>query len=234
MVEKAPPSVHVAWAATMADLLAVGKDNYNKQQGFKFRGIDQLYNALAGPMRKNGVMLVPEVESRDVDMVEVNGKFYMHCKITMRYTIYGPAGDGFTGSMAGEALDQWDKATSKAESMALKYFLFAAAMIPLDESSVDDADRHSAPDEGTFERRPPSQPRQRRSEPVPGADLDPLDKVVADIASATTVDRLMDIMGGLTAVQRKFMIPGEDKTVSQFATERKAALEGPKAPPSET
>lgn len=44
------PTIHQAIAGVMKDVGAVGKDRSNQQQGFKFRGIDDVMNALHAPM----------------------------------------------------------------------------------------------------------------------------------------------------------------------------------------
>lgn len=145
---KEVPNVQVAWARTMEDLAPVGKDSVNTQQNFRFRGIDQVMNALAGPCRKHGTFVVPRIlESAYATGTNQKGNTYIDCHLTVEYTVYGPAGDSFSGSAAGEARDFGDKATSKAMAMAFKYFLFQTGMIPLDASSIEDGDRHS-PEQG--------------------------------------------------------------------------------------
>ena len=45
----------------MEEIGAVGKDAVNKQQGFKYRGIDAVMNAINPALVKNHVFIVPEV-----------------------------------------------------------------------------------------------------------------------------------------------------------------------------
>lgn len=45
----------------MEEIGAVGKDSVNKQQGFKYRGIDAVMNAINPALTKNHVFVVPEV-----------------------------------------------------------------------------------------------------------------------------------------------------------------------------
>lgn len=224
-------TVHEAWAKVMQDMGAVGKDNWNEQQKFKFRGIDQLYGAMAGPMRKHGVFLVPEVVDKHYDtFTSGNGKTHMHCVLTMKYTVYGPGGDSFSGGSIGEALDLYDKATSKAMSMALKYWLFGAAMIPLDEASVEDGDRHRP--EVEYESQDPVPPQEPRGAARRNQARPPVEDTLAAVRQATNAliacqseAMLNTIMKGMPTNVRQSTVPadlftdaeGNQVTVSRLA-----------------
>ena len=45
----------------MKQVGAIGKDKRNEIQRYNFRGIDDVYNALSGPMADNGVFVVPSM-----------------------------------------------------------------------------------------------------------------------------------------------------------------------------
>ena len=47
--------------AVMNEIGAIGKDSKNAQQGFMFRGIDAVMNALAPALQKHKLFIVPEV-----------------------------------------------------------------------------------------------------------------------------------------------------------------------------
>src|SRR5574337_1119748 len=49
--------------ATLAKT-GIGKDRKNQQQGYSFRGIDDMYNALAPLLADNGLCILPRVLSR--------------------------------------------------------------------------------------------------------------------------------------------------------------------------
>lgn len=138
LVQDTPTAIQ-ALAAVMRDVEAVGKDQYNQGQKFKFRGIDDLMNAVAGPLRKHGVIVVPTVTDR---VSEVRGKMTA-VWLTVTFRFYGPAGDYVEAVTMGEAADSFDKATNKAMSAALKYALLQVLMIPVDGSFIEDGDRHS-------------------------------------------------------------------------------------------
>ncbi|MFE5851982.1 ERF family protein [Streptomyces sp. NPDC056500] len=133
------PRVFGAINAVMRGVAPVAKDQENTQQRYKFRGIDDVMNAMAGPMREHGVFLLPELVEHTA---KPRGDKMTHVVIRMRYHIYGPAGDCLIATVPGEASDFADKATNKAQSAALKYLLFTVFMIPVDGRSIDDGDRH--------------------------------------------------------------------------------------------
>ncbi|MBK6018537.1 ERF family protein, partial [Streptomyces sp. MBT53] len=152
------PNVFGAIAAVMRDVMPVAKDKENTQQRYKFRGIDDVMSAMAGPLRAHGVFILPTIADH---RAERRGEKMTHVTITMRYHVYGPAGDCLTAEVPGEASDFADKATNKAQSAALKYLLFTLFMIPVDGRSVDDGDRDH-PVEPTPEHRAERQQRQQQ------------------------------------------------------------------------
>jgi hypothetical protein len=159
--------VFAAIAAVMRDVMPVAKDKENQQQRYKFRGVDDAMSAMAGPMRAHGLFILPSIAEH---RAERRGEKMTHVNITMRYHVYGPAGDCLTAEVPGEASDFADKATNKAQSAALKYLLFTLFMIPVDGRSIDDGDRDH-PVEPTPEHRAERQQRtqhrqqQRQQQP---------------------------------------------------------------------
>lgn len=140
MADTATPDlrVHEALACVMRDVMPVGKDQTNTAQRYNFRGIDDLMSAVAGPMRAHGVFILPEVIEKTSERY---GEKMTTVRLTMRYRVYGPAGDCLEATVPGEASDFADKATNKAMSAAFKYLLLQVLMIPVDGRSIDDGDR---------------------------------------------------------------------------------------------
>lgn len=168
------PTIHQALALVMRDTTPVGKDQVNQHQRYNFRGIDDLMSAVAGPMRAHGVFVVPEVIDR---VTEQRGKM-VNVTLTMRYRLYGPAGDHIEAVVPGEASDTADKATNKAMSAAFKYLLLQVLMIPVDARSIDDGDRHHpepVPEQQVQQNRPQQPRRSQRAEPGPWEQAPPLD-----------------------------------------------------------
>lgn len=128
----------------MKNIGAVGKDQTNTQQGFKFRGIDQLINAAHPAFIKAGVFVTPEVISHDVilkDVTRANGKAGVdkHVSILVKFTFHAEDGTSVASTIAAEGVDSGDKATNKALSAALKYALIQTLSVPT--ADMEDGDR---------------------------------------------------------------------------------------------
>lgn len=156
------PRVFAAINGVMKDAMPVGKDQTNTHQNYKFRGIDDVMSAMAGPMRTHGVFILPSIAAQ---RQERDGKI-TRTMIKMRYRIYGPAGDCLVAEIPGEAFDTADKSMNKAQAAALKYLLFTLFMLPVDGRSIDDGDRdHPQPTEQhRAERQQNRQGRQQRAQ----------------------------------------------------------------------
>jgi hypothetical protein len=131
----------------MAEIKAVGKDQKNSQQGFNFRGIDDMLNSLNPCLTKHGIFLAPKVISFTQDMREVtrsSGKTGIdkHVHLLVEYTFYAEDGSSVViGPISSEGLDSGDKATNKALSSALKYALIQTFAVPTED--MDDSDKTS-------------------------------------------------------------------------------------------
>lgn len=128
---------------------AVRKGDRNSQQGFSFRGIDAVVNALHPQLVAHGVIVAPVHVDYQHGSVEVGNKRTPmgHARVVVTYRFLGPAGDTFDVAAAGEAMDSGDKATAKAMSVAYRTALLQAFSLPTDEADPDhDAYERSAPD----------------------------------------------------------------------------------------
>ena len=135
-------SVYEALAVAAAEVGAVRKDSRNSQQGFSFRGIDAVMNAVAPAFRRHGLLgPLPDLQSLDRQEAGTsrNGALITRVTVTVRYTIFGPDGDTVSGTVPGEATDTSDKATAKAMSVALRTFLLQALCLPTDDPDPDEA-----------------------------------------------------------------------------------------------
>lgn len=132
------PPIHHALAAVMAEVQAVGKDSVNRDQGFNFRGIDAVVNAVGPVLRKHGVIVTPHVEAIEYDAAPTrSGGRINTCRVRVRYTFTGPAGDSLSCLVAGEAFDSGDKSTAKAMSVAFRVALLQALALPTHEPDPD-------------------------------------------------------------------------------------------------
>jgi len=120
---------------------AIGKDNVNQQQKFRYRGIDQVYNALNPVMADLGIFFCPEVlDMRREDRVTKNGTALTYTILTMKYTAFAPDGSSVCMTVVGEGMDSGDKGCNKAMSVAMKYAMFQLFCIPTEEMKDPDAD----------------------------------------------------------------------------------------------
>lgn len=131
-------TVFEAFTNVMGAVQGIRKGERNQQQGFNFRGIDAVLNAVGPALREHGVTIIPTAESIETERyATAKGGQMQGVIVHMRYTVYGPEGDSFEGSAYGQAADAGDKAVSKAESVAYRTFLLQALTVPTDEPDPD-------------------------------------------------------------------------------------------------
>ncbi|WP_112197779.1 ERF family protein [Rahnella sp. NRRL B-41462] len=134
-------AVYKAIAGVAKDLSEVGisKDSRNQQQGFQFRGIDAVYNALSPALVKNGLVILPRITERTVsERVTAKGGVLFYVVVKAEFDFVATEdGSKHTVITFGEAMDSGDKATNKAMSIAYKYAAFQAFCIPTEETAQD-------------------------------------------------------------------------------------------------
>ena len=144
-----PPEVYslIAWA--QGKVKAIAKDQENDQQNFKYRGIDQVLNAVHPILDEAGLVVIPTTSdlSRDVHTVQTKKGQRNYATVfgTVTYEIIAPDGSKHVATIACEASDYSDKATNKAYANAYKYLMFQMLSIPID---MDDGDAESPPPGG--------------------------------------------------------------------------------------
>ena len=133
--------VHEKIIAVMRDVSAIPKDRNNASQGYKFRGIDDVYSALHDILAKHGLFTLPEVLSERVeDRQTKNGSALIYRVLTIRFTFYAEDGSSLTSTLVGEGMDSGDKASNKAMSVAHKYALLQAFAIPTEDAKDPEND----------------------------------------------------------------------------------------------
>lgn len=122
----------------------IGKDRKNEQQGFRFRGIDDLYNALAGIVAREGLCILPRVLARTVvERPTKSGGVSTFALVDVEFDLVAAEdGSKHTIRTMGEAMDTADKATNKAMSAAMKYACLMAFQIPTEGDNDADAYTH--------------------------------------------------------------------------------------------
>jgi hypothetical protein len=136
-----PKLIFSAIQSIMKDIAPIAKGELNKQQGFKYRGIDTVYNALHDLLAKHGVITVPKVlNERYEDRTTQKGGNLIYRVLQIEYTFYAQDGSTIVAVVQGEGMDSGDKASNKAMSIAHKYALLQVFAIPTDETKDPDAD----------------------------------------------------------------------------------------------
>ena len=147
-------TIHEAIPAIMAEIGAIAKSQRNKQQGFMYRGVDDVTNALQPLLHKHGVFIVPEVlEHKREDRLSGKGNALIYSVCTIKYTFYALDGSSISAVVVGEGMDSGDKASNKAMAIAFKYACFQVFCIPTEE--MVDPDAETPP--GSF-AAPPTKP----------------------------------------------------------------------------
>ena len=152
--------IHKAIIAIMEEIGAIGKNQENTQQHFKYRGIDDVMNALHPLLVKHKVFLVPEIleQTREERKTKSGGNLiYSVCKI--KYTFYAEDGSKFESIVVGEGMDSGDKATNKAMAIAFKYVCFQVFCIPTGE----DPDSESHELDGFKNMKSPFEDTQKKT-----------------------------------------------------------------------
>lgn len=125
----------------MQESIAISKDKTNKQQGFKYRGIDDVMNTFYPLLSKHKVFIAPEVlEQTREERLSKQGGNLIYSIMKVKYTFYAEDGTSVSATVIGEGMDSADKASNKAMSTAMKYAMFQVFCIPTEEMQDPDGD----------------------------------------------------------------------------------------------
>jgi hypothetical protein len=125
----------------------IAKDRTNTQgAGYKFRGIDDVYNAIAPLLAEHGLCIIPRFVSRVCEeRVSKSGGALFYVTVEAEFDFVCAAdGSQHVARTFGEAMDSGDKATNKAMSAAYKYAAFQTFAIPTEGNNDADAQTHEA------------------------------------------------------------------------------------------
>lgn len=198
-------TVHEAIVAVMRDVHAVGKNEVNAAQKFKFRGVDAVVNALAPAMRSHGLFIVPDGATVSYETKQsANGGQLQICRATVEYTLHHTSGTEIKGSVFAEAFDSGDKATAKTMSVAFRTFLLQTFALPTDDKD---------PDAETYEVK--AKPDTVKLDQQKAT----ADAIATQVAEAKTLDELNDLF----TVARD---AGVSETLKTTFTAKKKQLNG--------
>lgn len=181
---------------------AIAKGSKNAQQGFMFRGVDDVYNELHPVLADCGIVIIPEVVSYEVSERQSRNGVLLYTRATIRHHFTAEDGSHITTTVVGEAMDSGDKSMNKAMSMALKYSLLQLFTIPTKEDK--DTDKTS------YELLPQA---------TTGPDYQSkVEDAVNELAKASSLDELANIFRSLPKEMQ------DDRSVKGEATRLKAVF----------
>lgn len=186
MTETKPGQIFVAIPAILAEIGPIGKDRKNLQQGFMYRGVDDVYNTVNPLLAKHGVFVTSEVlECIREERRSAADKALLYTILKVRFTFYAMDGSNVSSVVMGEGMDSGDKSCNKAMSVAFKYALFQLLCIPT-EAVDPDAESHEVKSKEAEPRKPAA------------ATTPPTDRVVSlDVLRATgIISGLQEFTGG--------------------------------------
>jgi len=127
----------------MKSVPSISKYRKNEQQGYNFRGIDDIYNALNEHLAMNGVFVTSEVLSHQREERETQrGGILIYSILHVKFTFYATDGSFIQSTMIGEGMDSGDKSSNKAMSTAYKYAFMQLFCIPTEDSKDSEIDSH--------------------------------------------------------------------------------------------
>lgn len=134
-------NIYESIAAIMQEIPAVGKEKRNKEQGFMYRGIDDVMNALQPLLSKYKVFVVPDVmEQTREERAAKSGRNLLYSILKIKFTFFAEDGSSVSAVVIGEGMDTADKASNKAMAVGMKYALFQVFCIPTEEMVDPDGD----------------------------------------------------------------------------------------------
>lgn len=193
--------------------IGISKDRRNQQQGYAFRGIDDVYGALAPLLSEHKVCIFPRVLSREcVEKPTARGGIVFYVIVQVEYDLVS-AVDGSTHTVKtyGEAMDSADKATNKAMSAAYKYMCLQTFCIPTEGESPDADETTPAPIKPM--PRVQAVPLGMPEMPLPNAPKD----VEDEINKCGTIEEI-------GAVLRKYKALYNNEHLSKLGSLRKSEL----------
>lgn len=193
---KPVPKVYAAISAVQAQLAIEGiaKDSRNAQQGYNFRGIDAVYNALSPILALHKLCILPRILKREVvERESAANKALFYVTVEAEFDIVA-AEDGSKHIVRtfGEAMDSGDKATNKAMSAAYKYAVMQAFAIPTQGDNDADATTHDVKPQATT-RFPNAVQSAMRGEQVSAEKIAELEKVggeMVDLVNQELAERV--------------------------------------------
>lgn len=123
--------IYQKMADVMKAVQPVTKDKTNKQQGYNFRGVEDVYAMIQPILAKHDIFLSVEIISTDrEERPSKSGGVLITVQAKVKYRFVTIDGSFVSATVIGEGMDSGDKATNKAMSAAQKYLMIQTFCIP--------------------------------------------------------------------------------------------------------
>ena len=161
-------NIYEAIADIMKAGYAVTKSKKNPQQGYQYRGIDDVMNTFQPLMAERGIFVVPEVlDAQREERQTTKGGNLIYSILKIRYTFYASDGTSLSAVVIGEGMDSGDKASNKALAAGMKYALFQTFCVPTEELVDSETESHEVKPLKPL-------PKQQAPKPEPKPEPEPL------------------------------------------------------------
>lgn len=212
-----PGEIYSRLNLVMQDVGAVRKNEKNQAQGFKFRGIDAVVNAVYPAFVKHGLVCIPTVLEHEYETVTVGSKGTQMGRVSMlvAYRIIAPDGSSINGEVRAEAMDSGDKATAKCMSVAYRTFLLQTLCLPTDEAD---------PDHDVYERSEQPAPERRNvvraasPRASAGVESSSLTRAQQMLIERQTADRIGGTLTAVSDVLGRVITSLDEVDQSEFRT----------------
>lgn len=229
------PQVYEAISSVMAVMSKEGiaKDRRNQQQGYSFRGIDDVYNALGSVLAENKLMMLPRVvDQKREERATAKGGVLIYTILTVEFDmVCALDGSMHTVRMVGEAMDSADKSGNKAQSAALKYAALQVFMIPTEGDNDADAQTHEVAPKPAQKPVQPKQEKPKADNPFdePATPAGDPDAVVDDLCERARVCKTnaeLDAVKVADEFKRAYasLPDSHKKMVGEFFTARRQGI----------
>jgi len=171
----------------------ITKGRKNQQQGYQFRGIDDVFNALSPLLAAHGLLVLPRMLSRQCEeRATKSGGTLFYTTVEAEFDFVAVEdGSKHIVKTYGEAMDSADKSTNKAMSAAYKYAAFLAFAIPTEGDNDADAHTHEVAPRKATTARPAAKPE-------PEQDMSPKARalrIVSGVAGGDAVNAAAAMAG---------------------------------------
>ena len=122
-------------------IVPIAKERNNQSQGFKFRGVEDVYNMVHPLLSEAGIFTTSRIV-KDIreDKQTKSGGTVTYTILDIEFTFFAEDGSFITSQARGEGMDSGDKGSNKAMAIAHKYALVQLFTIPYQDMPDTDKD----------------------------------------------------------------------------------------------